>query len=371
MRDDVASFARDELTPGAEARDRDSAFSSDLWRRCGTIQLQGLVIPTEYGGRGLDPVSAAIALEGLGFGCEDGGLAFALCAHMLACCVPVWKHGSEEMKRAWLPGLCDGSLIAANAMTEPSSGSDALSLETKAVRTGAGFRLSGHKTFVSNAPVAHVIIAYAAMPGSDDAPAEVTAFLIPRETPGVRIGDRMEKMSLRTCQMSDVRFEDAELPADSIIGQPGGGAQIFAESMDWERSLLGALHVGAMERILDRAVAFARARRAGGESIGRLQAVSHRIADMKIRLEAARLLTREAARSLNSRRSSGLPAAISKVFASEALVKSATDAVRTMGGAGILVGSGVERTLRDAVAATLYSGTNDIQRNIIARWLGL
>ena len=370
LKESIASFARAELNPGAEERDRDQIFSRELWQRCATQRLQGLVVPEEFGGRQLDPLSAVLALEGLGLGCHDGGLAFAVCAHLLACVVPIWKHGSPEMKRTYLPSLCDGTFIAANAMSEPESGSDAFALTTRAEPEGTGFRISGRKTFVSNAPVADLIVTYAAT-SKDGSRETVTAFAIPRGTRGVSTGPRMEKMALRSCQMSEVIFDGALVPAEAVIGTVGAGAQIFAQSMDWERVCLVAMHVGSMERILEETVAHARKRKAFGSSIGKFQAVSHRIADMKVRLEAARLLTYHAATTLETRHASGLSASIAKLFVSESLLTSATDAVRTLGGYGVLAGSGAERTLRDAVAGTLYSGTSDIQRNIIARWLGL
>ena len=371
LKQEIMSFARAELEPGAAERDRDQVFSRDLWKKCGGHKLQGLVAPAEYGGRGLDPVSAVVALEGLGAGSSDGGLAFAICAHLLACVVPIWKHGSEDIKRRYLPALSDGTMIAANAMTEPDSGSDAFAMSTRAVADGDGFRIDGRKTFVSNGPVADLIITYAATSGGEGKPDTLTAFAVPASTPGLSAGPNMEKMALRTCKMSDVIFDGVHVSADAVIGKVGAGGQIFAQSMEWERACLVALHVGSMERLLAESVHYARTRKAQGNPIGKFQAVSHKLADMKVRLEAARLLTREAAAALNTRHGAGMPASIAKLYASEALLTTATDAVRTLGGSGILAGSYAERAVRDAVAGTLYSGTNDIQRNIIARWLGL
>ena len=161
LRDEVIRFARRELSPGAAERDRGQTFSRELWSRCGEMGLQGIPVPEEYGGGGADPVTTAILLEALGYGCEDGGLFFALCANLLACVVPIWKHGTEEQKRRYLPGLCDGTLIAVNGMTEPGSGSDAFAMTTRAVPHGDGFRLKGTKTFCSNGPVADVAVIYA------------------------------------------------------------------------------------------------------------------------------------------------------------------------------------------------------------------
>lgn len=371
LRREIIAFARVHLNPGAADRDREQRFDRDLWLKCGELRLQGLVVPAEYGGRGLTPLSTTLAIEALGYGCTDGGLAFALCAHLLACAVPIVRYGTDEQKRRWLPGMSDGSLIAANAMSEPASGSDAFALASHAVADDGGFRLSGHKTFVSNGPVADVFITYAATQPGKGFHGGVTSFVVPASHDGVRTGRAVEKAALRSCMMSDVHFDSVRLGHDAVLGKVDGGAAIFAESMEWERACLVALHVGAMQRILEETAAHAKSRTASGQPIGKFQAVAHRIAEMKVRLEAARLLVYRAATTLGRTRESSMHASIAKLYASEALLASATDAVRSLGGSGILVDSGAERALRDAMAATIYSGTSDIQRNIIARWVGL
>ncbi len=371
LREEIIAFARAHLNEGAIERDREQRFPRDLWQKCGDVGIQGLLTPVEHGGRELSPLSATLAIESLGYGCRDGGLSFAMCAHLCACVVPIIRHGTDEQRRRWLPGLSDGSLVAANAMSEPSAGSDAFALSTSATADGDGFHLEGRKTFASNAPVADLIITYAATDPEKGFHGGITCFLVPPGTPGVRIGDPVEKMALRTCLMGDVTFDGARLPPDAVLGKVGGGSAIFAESMEWERVCLTALHIGAMERILEDAIAHARSRNASGKALGKFQAVAHRISEMKVRLEAARLLVYRAATTLGVTRESGLSASIAKLFASESLLSSASDAVRNLGGSGVLVETGAERALRDAVAATIYSGTSDIQRNIIARWLGL
>ena len=370
-RDQIIELSRSRLNAGAIERDRAQEFSRELWNECGALKLPGLLIPETHGGLGLTPLAAALAIEALGYGCTDGGLSFAICAHMLACAVPVARHGSDDQKASLLPGMADGTLVAANAMSEPSTGSDAFALSTTAVRTEDGFVLNGRKTFVSNAPVADIFVIYAETEAGRGFHGGVTCFVIRAGTPGLRIEGPLEKMALRSCQMGDVILDNVRVGDDAILGKVGGGGPIFAESMEWERVLLVALHVGAMERILEGAVAHARLRTASGQSLGKFQAVSHRIAEMKVRLEASRALVYRAATTLGVTRESGLWAAAAKLFASESLLAGAGDAVRNLGGAGVLVEKEAERALRDAVAATTYSGTSDIQRNIIARWLGL
>jgi alkylation response protein AidB-like acyl-CoA dehydrogenase len=371
LRENILRFAREELNADVKERDRAQQFSHELWLKCGGMGLPGLPVPEEYGGSGLDPLSVAVVLEALGYGCRDGGLVFAVCAHLLACVVPIWKHGSEEQKRRYLPRLCDGTLIAVNGMTEPQTGSDAFAMSTRAVRDSGEFRLNGTKTFSSNGPVADLALIYALTDESKGYHGGVTAFLVERDTPGFAAGQKFEKLGLRTCSISELVLQDVRLPESSVLGGVGGGGTIFAESMDWERALLGASHIGTMQRLLDQAIEHARTRSQFGQLIGKYQAVSHRIANIKVRLDAARLLAYRAASRLDKSRDAGMDASIAKLFVSEALVQSALDAVQILGGYGFMADYEVERVLRDSIGSTLYSGTSEMQRNIIARWLGL
>jgi alkylation response protein AidB-like acyl-CoA dehydrogenase len=371
IRQEIIRFAQKELNEGVRERDRHHIFSRDLWAKCSEMGLSGLPVPTEYGGSGLDPLTTAIALEAFGYGCHDGGLVFSLCAHVLACVVPIWKHGNEEQKRHYLPGLCDGTLIAANAMTEPGSGSDVFSMASSATREGDGFRLNGVKTFCTNGPIADLIVFYAVTDKEKGYYGGVTGFLVEKGTSGFRVGQTFEKMGIRTSSIGEMVLEDVYVPESAVLGQVGAGATQFVESMDWERICLFASHVGAMERLLEQAVQYARTRKQFGQLIGKFQAVSHKIADMKVRLEAARLLTYRAAWQLEKSKSVSLDASIAKIFVSESLVDTALQTIQVFGGNGFMVEYDVERALRDAVGSTIYSGTNDMQRNIIARWLGL
>lgn len=367
---EVRRFAAETLCGDVEARDKAGAFPRELWEQAAGMQLQGLCVPEEHGGAGLSALDTALALEALGQGCTDGGLVFALCAHLLACVVPIWKHGSPAQHGRWLPGLCDGSRIAVNGMTEPGSGSDAFAMATRAVRDGDGYRLTGTKTFSSNGPVADLAVVYA-ITDPDKALGGVSAFVVEAGTPGFSAGQQFDKLGLRTCSIGELVLEDCFVPEDCRLGGEGAGMQIFNQSMEWERICLVASHVGTMQRLLDQAVEHARTREAFGSTIGKHQAVSHRLADMKLRLETSRLLVYRSAWRLGRSRESALDAALTKLHASESLLASALDTVRTLGGGGFMAEGEASRALRDAVGGTLYSGTNDIQRNIIAAWLGL
>jgi hypothetical protein len=369
--DQIVRFAQQELNKGIAARDREQTFPRDLWLACGGVGLQGLPVPEAYGGSGLDSLSTAIALEALGYGCEDAGLVFSICAHLLSCVVPIWKHGSEEQKRAYLPGLCDGSLIGVHAMTEPGSGSDAFALLTRAVPDGAGWRIRGSKIFISNGPVADLVIVFAMTDAAKGYHGGVSAFLVQRGTPGFHVSKKIEKLGLRTSPFGELSFEDVYVPPEAVLGGIGGGSAMFTKAMDWERICLFASHVGQMERLLETSTRYARQRTQFGQTIGKFQAVSHKIADMKVNLEAARLLVYRAAWRLDHSKSASLDAAITKLFVSESLVRSALDTVQIFGGYGFTTEYDAERYLRDAVGSTLYSGTSEMQRNIIARWLGL
>lgn len=370
LRDEISRFARSELNEGVRERDRDQEFPRELWNKCGEMKLQGLPVDEEHGGGGLDALDTAIALEAFGYGCDDGGLVFAVCAHLLACVVPIWKHGTPEQKERWLPGLCEGSTIAVNGMTEPDSGSDAFAMSTRAERDGDGWVLNGAKTFSSNGPVADLALVYAVTdPGKGFG--GITAFVVEKQAGGFRAGQKFEKMGLRSCPIGELVLEDVRVGEDAVLGGAGAGATVFAQSMDWERALLGATHVGTMERLLEGSIQHARTRKSGSQPIGKNQAISHKIADMKVRLEASRLLVYQAAWRLERTRASAIDASIAKLVVSDSLVQSAHEAVQILGGYGFLVEQGVERTLRDSVASTIYSGTNEMQRSIIARWLGL
>lgn len=371
LREEIIRFSRQELSPGARERDKGSDFSRELWARCAGVGLVGLPVPEENGGAGLDPLSSAVALEAFGYGCEDGGLVFSICAHLLACVVPIWLHGTEDQKRRFLPGLCGGDTIAVNAMTEPNSGSDAFAMKTSAKKENGGFRLSGTKTFCSNAPVADLALVYAVTDPEKGYHGGTTAFVVEKDASGYEPGQKFEKMGLRTSPIGELILDDVFVPEENVVGGVGGGATVFVQSMEWERTLIGAGHVGAMERLLERSVAYSRERTAYGQAIGKFQAVSHRIADMKVRLEAARLLVYRAAWRLGRSRDVALDSSVAKLFVSESLVETALDSIRVLGGYGFMVEYDHERALRDSVGGLLYSGTNDIQRNVIARWLGI
>ncbi len=370
LRQSVIDFARRELNAEVVERDRTAEFSRKAWGKCADLGLLGLPVPKEYGGAGADALTTIVALEALGYACTDNGLVFSLNAQIWACETPIAHFGTEEQKRRYLPGLCDGSLVAAHGMSEPGSGSDAFALATTAEKTERGYVLNGTKTFVTNAPEAGLHLLFATIDRSLGF-AGITAFLIDAETPGISVGNPLSKMGLRTSPMSEVFLEGCEVSDDSVLGQPGGGMVVFNSSMTWERSCILASTVGAMERQLEQSVAYAQERKQFGNPIGSFQAVSHLLVDMKVRLETSRLLLYRLGWLLDSGQPATLDSALVKLYLSESYVRSSLDALQVHGGYGYMTEYELEREVRDAIGSRLYSGTSEIQYNIAARNLGL
>jgi len=255
-------------------------------------------------------------------------------------------------------------------MTEPGSGSDAFSLRTTAERRGDSFVLNGSKTFITNAPVAGLFVVFASTDRTAGF-AGVSAFLVDRDTPGLEVGRPFRKMGLRTSPMSEVRMNECAIPAGQQLGQLGAGLAIFNNSMEWERSCILASAIGTMERQIERCVSYSRERRQFRRPIGKFQAVSHRIVDMKVRLETARLLLYRLGWLKGLGRPCAMDASMVKLYISECFLQSSLDAVQIHGGYGYMTETEIERDVRDAVASRIYSGTNEIQRNIIAGFMGL
>ncbi len=366
----AVDFARKHFCADAIGRDRAQQFDRAGFARCAEFGLLGMPVPKEYGGLGLPLTDVLAVMEGLGYGGKDAGLLFSVNAHLWTNTIPLVLHGDEEQKRRWLPGLCDGSLVGANGASEPDAGSDVFALRTTAKRRGDGYVLDGTKSFVTNAPVADLIVAYATV---DPAlgPLGITAFVVERNRRGVSVGKPIDKMGLRTSPMAEVVLDGVEVPASHRLGREGRGAEVFESSMEWERGSILASGLGVMRRQLERCVAHARTRRQFGQPIGKFQAVAARIVDMKLRLETSRLLVYRIGAKKDRGEDATAEAALAKLHVSDSMVRNGLDAVQIFGGYGYTAEYELERELRDAVGGTLYSGTSEIQRNIVSRSLGL
>jgi alkylation response protein AidB-like acyl-CoA dehydrogenase len=366
----AVAFARRELNQDLAKREDAGEFPREAWRACAKFGIQGLPVPAEFGGAGSDVLTTALVMEALGYGCQDNGLLFSLNAQMWSVELPLVTFGSPVQQREYLPGLMSGDIIGAHAMTEPDSGSDALRMRTSAERRGDHYLLNGSKQYVTNAPVADVMLVYAADRERPGLPG-LSAFLVDAGTPGLTVSSSFEKMGLRTSPMGEVALADCLVPMENRLGPEGAGMAIFSSSMEWERSCLFASAVGAMRRQLDACLRYARSREQFGQPIGKFQGVADKLADMYVRLEAARLLIYRVAWLKQEGRSAPAEAAAAKLFTSEAWVRASQEAIQTHGALGYMKDAGIERDLRDAIAGTIYSGTSEIQRVVIARMLGL
>lgn len=369
-RKSVIKFAKEELGRCLSTHDLSETFSREDWNKCGAFGIHGLPVPVEYGGAGAEVLTTVCGLEALGYGCRDNGLLFSINAHMWACEMPFLSHGNEEQKRRYLPKLASGEWIGVHGLTEPMSGSDAFSLTTRAERKGDRYILNGSKTFSTNGEVADVALIFATT-DLKKGRAGICAFIVDKGTPGFSVSRKMNKMGLRTSPTSELAFVDCEVPAENLLGKEGDGAAIFTNSMEWERICIMASHLGLMQRMLEISVKYAKDRVQFGESIGKFPAISDRIAEMDVRLEASRLLLYKAAWLKQIGRHPLREAAISKLFVSEATVQTCLDAMQIHGGNGYMTEFQIERELRDALAGRIYSGTSEIQKNIIARLHGL
>lgn len=345
-------------------------FDREKWRKCADFGVLGWFIPEQYGGSGLSIVSTVYALEALGYGCPDNALTLGLNGQMWSVQEPILKFGTEEQKSYYLPKLCRGEWIATHAMTERDSGSDSFRLGTTARPVDGGYVINGKKSYLGLSPVADMALVFANT-NPDAGQWGISAFMVPTGAEGVTLGPGLEKMGLQSNPLGEIEFTDCYVDKSLRLGPEGVGVSLFTQSMDWERGFVFASHVGSMARQLEQCIEYSKNRKQFDQTIGKFQAVSHRIAEMKSRLEISRMLIGNIARLKDIDQPAVLEAAMTKLYVSEAFVSNSMDAIRIHGALGYLSEYEVERDLRDATAGVIYSGTSDIQRNIIARMLGL
>jgi alkylation response protein AidB-like acyl-CoA dehydrogenase len=289
-----------------------------------------------------------LVVEALGKGCEDGGLVFSLCAHMFASAVPIWRSQSAAIHERYLRDIALGKLICANGTSEPDAGSDVYAMKMTARHVGAGYVLDGTKCFITNAPIADLFLIYAVTAAAEH-----------------------DKTGLRTSPWGTLYLENCHVAESALVGREGSGAALFAESMVWERACLFAYYIGAMERTLERCVEHVRSRSQFGHKIGSFQSVSNRIVDMKLRLEAGRLLLYRAGELHVAGKRCEEAVALSKLWISEAAVQTGLDAIQIFGGAAMMPDTGVDALLRDAIPSRVFSGSSEMQRLVIARMMGV
>ena len=370
LRESVIDFAQKQLKDDLIEKDSNSEFPLGNWRKCADFGIIGLPLPEQYGGKGESALTSVFAMEALGYGCKDNGLLFGLSAHMWDVQMPILHYGTEEQKIKYLPKLCNGESIGSISMTEPQSGSDAYSISTTAEKKDGHYILNGSKTFVTNGPVADLFIVFATI-NKRMGFMGISAFLVEKDFPGFQVGKNIPKMGLKTNPWGELFFDNCKVPIENRLGKEGNGVAIFKDAMEWERSCILSTYIGSMQRQLEKTVKYANERKQFRQSIGKFQSVSNKIVDMKIRLETARLILYRSVWTKEKYGSALLDSAMTKLYLSESWVKSSLDAIQVHGGYGYTTEFELERDFRDSVGSTLFAGTSEIQRNIIAQQLGL
>ncbi|WP_407563175.1 acyl-CoA dehydrogenase family protein [Streptomyces sp. 184] len=350
--------------------DREAAFPREPWLAVMESGLLRLPFDEKWGGLGQSLLTTMYVLEELGRGCRNTGLNFGITTHMVSTGVALQRFGSTALKDRFLPQVCDGTAIGAHAITEPDTGSDALGMRTTATDDGDCYRLSGSKAFVSNGPVADLVVVYAKTEPAAG-PLGVTAFLVERDTPGLTFGNPIEKMGLKSSPLCSLFLDGCRVPKTHILGRVGAGFLVLDHVMTWEILCGFIVSTGEMRRRLDRCVEYAGERSAFGRPIGGFQAVANRIVDMQIGLETSRKWLYDTAEKFTAGRKVTADLATAKLVASRAALDSALGAVQVFGGNGYMAEYGLEQELRSAVAGTIYSGTTETQYNRIAATLGL
>ncbi len=369
-RERIREFASRELGSEAALHDREGTFPRDDWAACCDHGILRCHIPEAYGGLGLSASDTVLTLEALGYGCRDNGLTLALGGQTWSVQEPIQVYGSEQQKQRYLPRLCSGEWIGSHGVTEVESGSDALSLQTRAQKVDGGYLLNGRKTYIGMAPLADLAVVLAST-DPDAGKWGVSAFIVESAFDGFSQGEPRAKTGTRSNLLGDLVFEDCFVPEENLLGGEGVGVSLFTQTIAWERAFIHAGHLGAMQYVFERCVDYANERRQFGQAIGGFQSVSNRIADMRVRLETSRLLMFKAAAMKDASLDASIECAMAKLHIGESLLECATDAVRIHGARGYLQEFEIERHLRDSIGGVIYAGTSDIQRNLIASLAGV
>lgn len=366
VREMVRDFARRELAPHVREWDETSFFPAEVFRQLGELGVLGVLVPEEYGGAGLDYRHYVTIVAELA--AVEPGVALSVAAHNSLCTNHILLFGSEQQKRQWLPRLARGEVLGAWGLTEPGAGSDASGTRTTARREGSGWVISGAKNFITHATVGAVAVLTArTAPGSDHR--GISAFLVPLDTPGVVRGKKEDKVGMRVSDTSSLILEDVRLPAEALVGAEGEGFVQAMEVLDGGRISIAALGVGIARGALQAALAYARQRHQFGRPIAAFQGIQFKLADMSVLVSAAELLTFRAAEAKDAGEKTTRLSSEAKLFASEAAVRVAEEAVQIHGGYGYTKDYPVEKLWRDAKLCTIGEGTSEIQRLVIARQL--
>jgi len=364
LRDMLRSFVTREVRPKAHAWDETGEFPAETVAKLGELGILGAMVPEEYGGAGMDTVSYALAVEEIAKG--DGSLGLTVASHNSLCTAHILGFGSEEIKRRYLPGLASGKTLGAWALTEPGSGSDSLSMKTRAEWTGDRWVINGTKMFITQGSVGGVYVILAVTDkgkGKDG----VTAFVVPAGTKGLAVGKKLHKLGMRSSDTAELVFEDMEVGPDAVVGQVNSGFRDTMGNLAGGRISIAALATGIGLGAMEEALSYARERSQFGRPIAEFQAIQWMFADMGTELAAAQLLTRRAAALKDAGKPYTREAAMAKLFASEAAMRGTIKAVQVFGGYGYTSDYPAERYMRDAKLCEIGEGTSEVQRIIIAR----
>jgi butyryl-CoA dehydrogenase len=367
FKEQVLKFARKEIAPRSREHDLKSEFDWHSWKRLGEFGILGLHFPEEFGGGGADVMTSVLAAEALGEAGVDGGLTLSYGAHTYLCADTIFTHGTDAQRRTYVPKLARGEWVGCMGLTEPGAGSDVASIRTRAERRSDCWVLNGTKMFITNGAIADVAVIYAK---TDMAAghAGMSAFIVEKSTPGFSVSRSLHKMGVRTSPTSELVFQDCAIPLENLLGGEGDGFMMAMQTVEWDRSTLLAPFLGAISFLIQRSSRYARERVQFGRPIAYFQAVRHKLADMKIFLEAARSLVyriawcKDQGRPLNH-----LEAAIAKLFLGDWSLGPTNDALLLHGGYGYCHEYDVERVFRDARLAPIGGGTSDVQKVIISR----
>lgn len=366
MRKMVRDFAMEKVAPTADERDEEERFDRAIFDQMGALGLTGIPWPEETGGAGSDYLSYVIAVEELSRVCASTGV--TLSAHISLAGWPIYRFGTPEQKERFLRPMAEGKKIGAYGLTEPGSGSDAAGMRTTAVRKGDGYLLNGNKIFITNGGEAEVYLVFA-VTDSDKKHKGITAFIVEEGTPGFSIGKKEKKLGIRSSPTTEIIMEDCYIPVENRLGEEGQGFKIAMMTLDGGRNGIAAQAVGIAQGALDEALAYAKERQQFGKPIAKLQAIQFKLADMATQIEAARLLTYQAAWLESEGLPYGKASAMAKLYAGDIAMNVTTEAVQILGGYGYTREYPVERMMRDAKITQIYEGTNEIQRVVIAGYL--
>ena len=363
LRAKVRAFAEEEIKPIAFMLDQQNEFPDEAIRKLGEMGLMGIPFPAEYGGAGLDALSYAIAVEELAR--VDGGAGVILSAHVSLGSWPIFAYGTEEQKRKYLVPLAKGEKIGAFGLTEPNAGSDAGGTETTAVLKGDHYVLNGGKIFITNAPKADTYVVFA-VTTPDIGTRGISAFIVEKGWKGFYFGDHYDKMGIRSSSTAELIFDNVEVPRENLLGKEGDGFKIAMSTLDGGRIGIAAQALGIAQGAYDAAVAYSKERIQFGKPIAAQQSIAFKLADMATKLRCARFLVYSAAELKEAHAPYGMESAMAKMYASDIALEVTNDALQIHGGAGFMKGMEVERAYRDAKITTIYEGTNEIQRVVIA-----